>query len=354
MANVLDQADETEVVPLDVSEVRDLAIRYQRLNCGVSATAAEEATADQIAAIKAKVDMDVVPYADFAVLRPHGARLGRALRFTAKVWSAEAMQYTNREIPGPSSFEEWRRSWRVYRYALLVLGIASSAKLERYFDRIHALHRSHGELGGTNLWWLLSLAEMRMRSERMEHIRRELEADLVRLRAAGRGHEAVMDVRRPWDAVFLAAAGDEEYWTTEVKEASLLYMANLKGRGEIMDDGHGVSAGSAPSGLPKPRGAAAKGKAARNKRQREAKAAAKAAARGKQQSEAARPKTPPRQNPKKAGKPNGRVPLSEQECYRWTRDEAGCSTPCPSKRNHPACPRCGGSHPWKQPCPAAH
>ena len=110
MANVLDQADDCEFRGIDVGEVRNLASTFKLLNSGVAASPEEEASADQLAAIRYKVEHDVVPYADFAVLRPHGNRLAKAMRFTAKVWTPELNAYTNKEVPGPSSFEEWRRS----------------------------------------------------------------------------------------------------------------------------------------------------------------------------------------------------------------------------------------------------
>ena len=126
----------------------------------------EEASADQLAAPRGKLDLDVVPFADFGVFRPYSERLKRALRFQAQIWCPEECSYVTRELPGPSSFEEWRRAWRVYRYALLVLGAASHAHLERYFERFQDLVVSHGTLGGNNLWWILALADQRMRSER--------------------------------------------------------------------------------------------------------------------------------------------------------------------------------------------
>ena len=111
----------------------------------------EEATADQLAALRTKLELDVVPFADFGVFRPFAARLGRALRFQAKIWCPDEGAYITRELPGPSSFDEWRRSWRVYRYALLVLGAPTSSRLERYYDRFQDLVSSHGRLGGIDL-----------------------------------------------------------------------------------------------------------------------------------------------------------------------------------------------------------
>ena len=50
-----------------------------------------------------------------------------------------------------------------------------------------------------------------MRSERMELIRRELEDDRTRMESMGLAEQALLDATRPWDAVFLGAAGDEEF-----------------------------------------------------------------------------------------------------------------------------------------------
>ena len=48
----------------------------------------------------------------------------------------------------------------------------------------------------------------------------------------------------------------------------------------------------------------------------------------------------------------GKGKRSTQDCYKWTRDEGGCTTPCPDGRRHPACPRCHKEHPWRAACPS--
>ena len=370
LATVLDQADESEVQALDVGEVRELALKFKVLNSGVSAQPEEEASPDQLAALRLKLDMDVPPYADFAVFRPHGARLGRTLRFTARIWVPEDGAYVNKEIPGPSTFEEWRRGWRVYRYALLVLNVVSAPRLERYYERVYALHRSHGSLGNHNLWWLIAMAEARMRNERFEHIRRELEEDHLRLQACQRAHDSMYNPRRPWDSVFFVAANDEEYWNQNVKEPALLFLTSLKARGEITDDGHhtaGINS-SAPTvgtlslqapdarGRGAPRAPPQPGKnAARNaaKRAAKAKAAAAAASAAAQAGHQPQPKPKAKGGGKKGEKGgfNNGLPRDQQECFRHTKDPGGCSEPCPAGRAHPACPRCGGHHAWRKPCP---
>ena len=62
------------------------------------------------------------------------------------------------------------------------------------------LKRSHGSLGGVSLWWVLALADMRMRSERFEYIRRTLDDERRFRLSRGEGDS---------EAVVVAATGDE-------------------------------------------------------------------------------------------------------------------------------------------------
>ena len=63
------------------------------------------------------------------------------------------------------------------------------------------------------------------------------------------------------------------------------------------------------------------------------------------------PVPPKQQKGEKGGGKGGKgKPLSEQLCYRWSRDAEGCSNPCPHGRAHPNCQKCGASHPWAHPC----
>ena len=282
------------------------------------------------------------------------------------MWSPEENSYVTKELPGPSSFEEWRRAWRVYRYALLVLGAASHSHLERYFERFQDLVVSHGALGGVNLWWILALADQRMRSERMEVLRRALESERNKLVKRDRADEAELDPRKPWDAVFLRAAQDEEFWQLHVKEAALMFMANLKGRPDIADEGHhavglrGVqdSSGGGGGGGRKrqPANDVKKPGSGRRARQNAAKRAKKEAE-GKEKIRVV--VTPPVERKgggkdRGGGKPakGGGKNRSEQDCYRFTKDADGCPTPCPQGRRHPPHDVCGKVHPWRHVCPA--
>ena len=77
----------------------------------------------------------------------------------------------------------------------------------------------------------------------MEIIRRNLEAAHTEGRLGDAGSD---DPVKPWDAVFLAA-NDSEFWTTEVAETAMLYIARVKDKDDLADPGHHVQvAGAAP------------------------------------------------------------------------------------------------------------
>ena len=64
-----------------------------------------------------------------------------------------------------------------------------------------------------------------MHSERMEKLRRELKIEDVEGRIAGEGG---FDRNRPWDAVFLAAAQDDDFWREEVAKAALFSVSRTR------------------------------------------------------------------------------------------------------------------------------
>ena len=148
ISSVLDQGDDTEVNPLHPATVRKLADVYRKHHSGIDAQPEEEMTAEQLAALRAKVALDVAPYADFGILRLYGGRLQRTLKFQAKVFSPDTGAWVTKEMQGPSSFVEWRRAFRVYRYGLVVLNIADAAFVDRYFERVNRLYTEYGRLGG--------------------------------------------------------------------------------------------------------------------------------------------------------------------------------------------------------------
>ena len=108
----------------------------------------------------------------------------------------------------------WLRSWKVYTFILLALGAVSRARLERYRDKVVTLTGKYGKLQGDS-WWIIALADQRMRAERMERIGRELET-----KEDSHPGSTDMDRAHPWGAVFLAAANGTAYWQAPTLETS--------------------------------------------------------------------------------------------------------------------------------------
>ena len=65
LATAVDQADDTEAPAIEVTEVRRLLSCYKQFNSGVEAQPEEEASADQLAGLRLKLDADLAPFADW-------------------------------------------------------------------------------------------------------------------------------------------------------------------------------------------------------------------------------------------------------------------------------------------------
>ena len=64
-----------------------------------------EPTCDQLTAIGALLEDGGLPYTDFALLGPFGARVQRQEAFKGVLWGPNGFQI--RELKGPSTIEAW-------------------------------------------------------------------------------------------------------------------------------------------------------------------------------------------------------------------------------------------------------
>ena len=60
-------------------------------------------------------------------------------------------------IKGPSSFLQWKSSWKVYRNTMVMLGAAAPAQHDRYEEGIRQLVVAHGP----RAWGMLAMAPAR-------------------------------------------------------------------------------------------------------------------------------------------------------------------------------------------------
>ena len=364
MKATIDQTDETEFVAMGPAEFRKFQRTFEAGNDNLEASDAEKCTGDQLKAVQIRLQHAFVPYMDLALVRPFSARMAKAMTFVTQVWSPEKCAYEPRRIKGPCNLKEWRACYKVVSYILRTLGAVDRTRLERYEAKIVELDDSYGGESATSGWYLVALADMRMRSEYMDKI-------LARLESKQAAHMAITgataslgplpDETRPWNAVWLTAAEDsDKFWFSEVQEKALLFQTHIKTRGQLVDAGHHLQEDgrelseevSAPT-----QGA---GSLTRWQRKAMAKAAKGGGAKGGGQggAHAQQQLFPPVANQfgggkgywsQKAAKGKGKGKGKKSKtagCWEWNRAADGCTddaAACPKRRPH-ICEFCGGAH----------
>jgi hypothetical protein len=184
-------------------------------------------------------------------------------------------------------------------------------RLELYGEHIRSLLTAYGP----DCWFLIYQADIRMRSEQFERLRRKLQIDF------DDGHPSHGFVpTKPWDAVFAAAVKDKEFWDSEVREKAILYLAKVTNFREVTHDGTAQQSRSQPS-HPQT--------ASRSQKR-------KSGTQGFRQEPSSKG---PR--PQSKGKGKGYGSNNQEPCNRW--NDTSCNDPCPNGRMH-VCSSCRGNH----------
>ena len=200
MRTVIDQRDDYDIPIMDAGAIRALHARFVASN--------EDGA--QLQAVKSKLDADVVPYVDFGVFGPRGARFAKIVKYTAQVWDPTTCTYTPKESKGPRTLDEWRAHWRVYSFALRCFGAVDRARRTISNDFTQITPTCQVVVGGS------------LRSEHMEKSRRKAE------QAYESNPNSGFDPARPWDWVFALATRDRDFWTAHVKDRADQCMHHLK------------------------------------------------------------------------------------------------------------------------------
>ena len=258
---------------------------------GDAPTENAEVTDSQLTALKYLVDAGLPPYADFSVWGPFGARHERRMKFKARLLDNQG-HWIQVEIPGPSSIEAWRRSFKVFSVAAVMCCIASPATLQRYESRFEErCERYH------RAWHLCLQADVRCRSEWLVAERRRQETFHAK-------HPTVSGYQehKPWETVLREAADAASSWQHELMEPAILFDrsrgSNPIPAHQVLEEApHDEDAGGGKAGWRKKRG--------------------------------------PRGGSKGGGKP-------KEFCRNFNRNPAGCTEPCPNERRHD-CEHCGAT-----------
>ena len=181
-----------------------------------------EPTPDQLAAVQQLISAEAAPYVDFSLFGPHGRRLMRKLHLVAHHYEPSDGSWRKQDLPGPPDFATWWRCWLVFRCTMILLRQAKPEPLELYGELIRDLSQNYGP----SCWFLVYQADVRMRSEEMERIRRRIAIE-----------NTDPNVDLTWGTMFLAATKSKTFWDTEVREKALLYLTRVRNRTETLDDG---------------------------------------------------------------------------------------------------------------------
>ena len=214
MATLVDQTDESELLPPTPNQVDSWLQSYINI-MGAPPQEEEEPTGAQLAALNKKLEAGLSPYVDFSVWTPFERRTSRAQKFRVYQPLGDG-SYLLRELPGPANLQQWLLCWRVFKAAALMLGAVSLAALQGYEKTVEKL-----TLQWANCWGLIARADDNARAERLERIRRSLLVD----QANGKSMPLDWDVNRPWTACFNILAQDEKFWTEQVRNPAMAWMA---------------------------------------------------------------------------------------------------------------------------------
>ena len=181
VSSVLDQADEAEVPELNRAEI-DGYFKVLEKNKGGPVRPETEPSPEQVSALKVRlVDLDMSPYADFALFVGFQHRFAKSLKFKNHLLQPDG-SFRTVEVPGPPNYDAWLASWSVFENALLMFEVKDSAgdripmvtqsALDLYRDRFRDLVVRY-----PHVWHLLVVAEDRCRAEHFPRLRRKLTED---------------------------------------------------------------------------------------------------------------------------------------------------------------------------------
>ena len=105
---------------------------------------------------------------DFALWGPNNRRFQEKLKYSAQRYDPETQFHTRVEVHGPRAFEQWIKCWRVFENTCFLIGIVLAGPLQAYADLIRNFVNQYP----ASCWFIIYQAELLIRSESFERLRR--------------------------------------------------------------------------------------------------------------------------------------------------------------------------------------
>ena len=215
---VVDQSLDRTVDPLPQADIDECFRRY-RLVFGTDPPPKKEATVAQLTGMGTLLGEGMLPYADLAIWSANNNRIMKKIKLRGMVINS-AGEFQPVELVGPPTFEAWEDGYGVLETALISHNAVDLGGIIGYHDHMKGLYTRFGK----SAWALLYQADVRMRSEHMERIRRRGVRERAEALAAGGRHP--FDPARPWHWVWEQAVLDTKFWKDEVEDPGLTVLTS--------------------------------------------------------------------------------------------------------------------------------
>ena len=169
LSSIIDPTLDAEITMIEQPEADKLYAAY-KAKFGDHPAPDVDPTLDQLSALKQLVSTGALPYVDMSLWGPHGLRTLRKQVYTSHQLNAATGEWTKKELPGPSDIMSWQKAFKTFRAAMLLLEIADAERLDAYAGHIRDLSVQFG----SDVWGIIYRADVRMRSEYMDRVRRQL------------------------------------------------------------------------------------------------------------------------------------------------------------------------------------
>ncbi|KAF4753211.1 hypothetical protein FOZ62_017724 [Perkinsus olseni] len=183
---------------------------------------------EQLSGLQAKLNDGGIPFVDFGVWAPRQRHRLKDIKLTKWTFGCDG-QAEKVSAPSLPSHGEWKKSFTIYKFGLVMLGAASVADLEAYQSQVDHLYSTYGD----EHWCFLVEADELMRSSRLARY------------ASNRN-----DVKR-WGEAFRSAAADHSFWSMHMDRR--VFKVERE-RGSVARKGDGVTSGKQESPATQSRG----------------------------------------------------------------------------------------------------
>jgi len=217
-ASTSDQGLDAEGVTVSEADLSQGYDKYEGRMGKPPPSGDRERCVDQYTGIAHLFSLQAPPYADFRVFSPHSIRLHKRMRL-GSYFITVGGTLEKCELYGPTSASDWNRSYRVLSTILIMQEAVFPEELDVYHDHIADYAARYGD----RCWPTIYQADVRMRQERMQTIRRRG----VQIHNASPHIRAGVDEMKPWRYIWTQAVLESDFWLKEIQDKCLSLLTKV-------------------------------------------------------------------------------------------------------------------------------